>query len=165
MMLSSMPSLDEIRHHNPAIRDSMLSMHAMPWGVSDAVYGVLDEALVDQVDVVLAADCLFHHDVYDRVFATFSLIASFGAGHDGRAPPVLVVGYQRRSSSHSIVPLLKQWDLKVTHAIKATQLAEFFVNRDHQASAEDLWSEAYGHDPSWNMSGFDSVDVLLIQPH
>ncbi|KAI9189177.1 hypothetical protein H9P43_000605 [Blastocladiella emersonii ATCC 22665] len=154
----AMPPVAAMARANPGLPAGVLATAPMPWGDAEAVESVLD-ALGGHVDVVLGADVLFHHDHYDRVLGTFHRLAAGSS-----TPPVLVIAHQRRSSSHTLTPLLAVWGLVVTRAQPASDLLAHYAAGEAGAVGTAWWDRvtAGDGDGDWQMAGMESVDLLWI---
>ncbi|EGZ26856.1 hypothetical protein PHYSODRAFT_257657 [Phytophthora sojae] len=92
----------------------------LTWGdmhISDEV-----AAIFKTVDVVLAADCFYQSEDFEKVIATVALIFRYSASTSCK----FVFSYQLRSINRSIAPLLSRWGLTA----KSLDKSELFSNVD-----------------------------------
>ncbi|KAI9222939.1 hypothetical protein BC828DRAFT_403599 [Blastocladiella britannica] len=144
--LSRMPALSDQN-------EGVLSLAAMPWADVQAI----DRIASGGFDVIIGADVLFHHDVFDAVLATCSRIAQQSV-----PPPTIVLAFQSRSSSHSLLPLLSQWSMRVVDQVRTDQLLE-----DMESGLSDQlhqqWMAARDREAGWSMAGLEGVEIYVIE--
>ncbi|DBA02821.1 TPA: hypothetical protein N0F65_006611 [Lagenidium giganteum] len=126
---------------------------ALDWGV----LGMTEESwkVMEHVDVLLAADCLYQSEDIDNLMATVALVFRFNPRCK------LFMTYQLRDPSLSLVPQLLRWNMRA----RTIDMTPFIPTPDDTDDEDDEDNDQAQHQQHASaLPSFDSIYMYEITP-